>query len=470
MSKKINKTGSALVFIIAGIFIGGVLPTLAQIDKEECVPQAFHLFPGADSLPVYGYTIINEFDHDSNAFTQGLIFEHDVLYEGTGLYGSSSLRKVELQTGTVLKIRNLDNSYFGEGITMWNDTIIQLTWRNYIGFVYIEQDTFQLIDSFSYSTEGWGLTHDDTCLIMSDGTPRIHYLDPHTYVEVGYIDVNAEGTPVTHLNELECIQGKIYANVWYCDSIAIIEPQTGDVTGWLNLSGILTEQPNVLNGIAYDRQDVRLFVTGKLWPTLFEIEVDPINYPPEIIASSPPSPCYIITDSVLLLEVLAQDPDPEDSLLYIWSIDGVVDTSAHDTCYLYSSSMVTIDTIMVRVDDGMFYDSLMWVVVVSNSGVVTELPWENQTRLSLYSYPNPFSKRTEIKFQIPSSKHQAAISICDASGRVVYDFPDVTQYDQCHTLSWNSTDNFGNDITPGVYFIRLQIGDSQIIHKTILVH
>jgi glutamine cyclotransferase len=475
MSKKINRTGSALVFIIAGIFIVGVLPTLAQIDKEECVPQAFHLFPGADSLPVYGYTIINEFDHDSSAFTQGLIYEHDALYEGTGLFGSSSLRKVELETGTILKIRNLDNSYFGEGITMWNDTIIQLTWQNHIGFVYIELDTFQLIDSFFYSTEGWGLTHDDTCLIMSDGTPRLHYLDPHTFDEVGYIDVNAEGTPVTHLNELEYIQGKIYANVWYCDSIAIIEPQTGDVTGWLNLAGILTDhdislQANVLNGIAYDHQDVRLFVTGKLWPTLFEIEVDPINYPPEIIASSPPSPCYIITDSVLLLEVLAQDPDPEDSLLYIWSIDGVVDTSAHDTCYLYSSSTVTIDTIMVRVDDGMFYDSLMWVVVVSNAGVVTELPWENQTGLSLCSYPNPFTTQCVVKIQDPESKNQMKLNIYDASGRVVRSFNDLTNYHSPIEIYWDGTDNFGNEITPGVYFMRLQIDNSQIIHKIILIH
>ncbi len=463
------------MFIIAGILIVGVLPTLAQIDKEKCVPQAFHLFPGADSLPVYGYTIINEFDHDSNAFTQGLIYEHDVLYEGTGLYGSSSLRKVELETGTVLKIRNLDNSYFGEGITMWNDTIIQLTWRKHIGFVYIELDTFQLVDSFSYPTEGWGLTHDDTCLIMSDGTSRIHYLDPHTYVEVGYIDVQAEGNPVQNLNELEYIQGKIYANVWLRDSIAIIEPQTGDVTGWLNLSGIFVDQHllfqlNVLNGIAYDHEGVRLFVTGKLWPTLFEIEVDPINYPPEIIASSPPSPCYIITDSVLLLEVLAQDPDPEDSLLYIWSINGVVDSSAHDTCYLYSSSTVIIDTIMVKVDDGMFYDSLMWVVFVSNPGVLTEQPWENQTRLSLYSYPNPFTQRINLKFQIPSSKRQAAISIYDASGRMVYSYPRITQYALRHTLSWSGIDQTGRPVPAGVYFIGLQIGNYQIIHKIILVH
>jgi glutamine cyclotransferase len=476
MSKKINRTGSALVFIITGIFVVGVLPTLAQIDKEEYVPQAFHLFPGADSLPVYGYTIINEFDHDSSAFTQGLIYEHDALYEGTGLYGSSSLRKVELETGTVLKIRNLDNSYFGEGITMWNDTIIQLTWQSHIGLLYIEQDTFQLIDSFSYSTEGWGLTHDDTCLIMSDGTPRIHYLDPHTYVEVGYIDVNAEGTPVTHLNELEYIQGKIYANVWYCDSIAIIEPLTGDVTGWLNLSGILTDhdisfQANVLNGIAYDHQDVRLFVTGKLWPTLFEIEVDPINYPPEIIASSPPSPCYIITDSILLLEVLAQDPDPEDSLLYIWSIDGVVDTSAHDTCYLYSSSTVTTDTIMVRVDDGMFYDSLMWVVVVSDPGAVNESIWESQAWMFLYSYPNPFSKLINISFGIGYGAEGVELMIYDASGRMVRDFSLPTAYSSVPTtIKWSGTDRFDRPVPAGVYFIRLQIGNSQIIHKIILVH
>lgn len=464
-----------VVFIIVWISIAAALPGFTQTGLKHNHAQTSYLFSGADSLPVYGYTVINEYPHDSNAFTQGLIYEHDVFYEGTGLYSSSSLRKVELETGTVLKIRNLDNSYFGEGITMWNDTIVQLTWRNWVGFVYIELDTFQLIDSFSYSTEGWGLTHDDTCLIMSDGTPRLHYLDPQTYVEVGYVDVHAEGTPVTYLNELEYIQGKIYANVWCSDSIAIIEPQTGDVIAWLNLSGILTVQhipfqPNVLNGIAYDHENVRLFVTGKLWPTLFEIEVDPINYPPEIIASSPPSPCNIITDSVLLLEVSAQDPDPEDSLFYIWSINGVVDTSVHDTCYLYSSSTVTTDTVMVKVDDGMFYDSLMWVVIVSNSGVVTELPWENQTRLSLYSYPNPFRKRINLRFQIPSSKSQAAISIYDASGRMVYDFPCITQYALRHTLSWSGTDQTGRPVPGGVYFVRLKIGIYRIIDKIVLVH
>lgn len=464
-----------LVSSIAWVLAVTVLPGFAQIMPEHNTAQTSYLFSGADSLPVYGYTIINEFPHDTDAFTQGLIYEHDVLYEGTGLYSSSSLRKVELETGTVLKIRNLDNSYFGEGITMWNDTIVQLTWQNHIGFVYIELDTFQLVDSFSYPTEAWGLTHDDTCLIMSDGTPRLHYLDPQTYVEVGYVDVHAEGTPVTYLNELEYIQGKIYANVWYSDSIAIIEPQTGDVIAWLNLSGILTDQylsfqPNVLNGIAYDRQDVRLFVTGKLWPTLFEIEVDPMNYPPEIIASSPPSPCYIITDSILLLEVLAQDPDSGDSLFYIWSINGVVDTSAHDTCYLYSSSTVTTDTVMVKVGDGMFYDSLMWVVFVSNPGIVTELPWGNQVGLSLYSYPNPFRQRINLKFQITSTKHQAAISIYDASGRMVYDFPRITQYALRHTLSWSGTDQAGRPVPAGVYFMRLKIGIYQIIHKIVLVH
>lgn len=477
-----NQIIRVLVSSIAWVLAVNALPGFAQTIAEQGAVQTFPSFSGADSLPVYDYTVINEYPHDSNAFTQGLIYEHDVLYEGTGLYSSSSLRKVELETGTVLKIRNLDNSYFGEGITMWNDTIIQLTWQNQIGFVYIELDTFQLVDSFSYSTEGWGLTHDDTCLIMSDGTPRLHYLDPQTYVEVGYVDVHAEGAPVTYLNELEYIQGKIYANVWYSDSIAVIEPETGDVTAWLNLSGILTDQhlcfqPNVLNGIAYDHQNVRLFVTGKLWPTLFEIEVDPINYPPEIIASSPPSPCYIITDSVLLLEVLAQDPDPEDSLFYIWSINGVVDTSAHDTCYLYSSSTVTTDTVIVKVDDGMFYDSLMWVVIVSEPGIVTEVPWENQTRLSLYSYPNPFSKLINISFGIGLSAkgigygaERVELMIYDASGKMVYDFPRITQYAPRHTLSWSGTDQAGRPVPAGVYFVRLKIGIYHIIDKIVLVY
>lgn len=360
-----------LVFSIVWILAVTAFPGFAQIMTEHNTVRTSYLFPGADSLPVYGYKVINEYPHDSNAFTQGLIYEHGALYESTGLYGSSSLRKVELETGTVLKIYNLDDSYFGEGITMWNNTLIQLTWLSHIGFVYIELETFQPVDSFSYSTQGWGLTHDDTCLIMSDGSSRLHYLDPQTYAEVGYVDVQADGIPVLNLNELEYAQGKIYANVWGSDSIALIEPGTGDVTEWLDLSGIMTDQhlsfqQGVLNGIAYDSENVRLFVTGKSWPALFEIEVDPMNYPPEIISSNPPSPCYIIPDSVLLLDVLARDPDPEDSLFYIWSVNGVVDTSAHDTCYLYSSSTATTDTVVVNIDDGMFYDSSTWVVIVSN--------------------------------------------------------------------------------------------------------
>lgn len=478
MKYELNKDQYSMIFIITGIFIISTLPGNAQVISEYDDMPPSNIFLDPDSLPVYDYTVINAFPHDSNAFTQGLIFENGTLYEGTGLYAQSTLRRVELATGSILKIHHLDNSYFGEGITMWNDTIVQLTWRNYTGFVYLELDTFQPIDSFSYSTEGWGLTHDDTCLIMSDGSSRIYYLDPHSYNEVGYIDVNAEGSPVTNLNELEYIQGNIYANVWFSDSIAIIDPQTGDVIAWLNLAPLSSGQPNVLNGIAYDRNDVRLFITGKLWPMLFEIEVDPLNYPPQIIAFDPPSPCYIDVDSIQLLSALVHDPDPQDSLSYTWSINGEVDTIAHDTCYSYSSSIETIDTVMFKVDDGMFSDSTIWIIVVSDPGI----PIEKSNLITnlnahLSCYPNPFARSIVIDLGIePWAEvivHGAKgieLSICDATGRVVKDFSLPTAYSLVPTaIHWDGKDNTGNDIKSGVYFIILDTNGSQTMNKVIFV-
>ena len=236
----------------------------------------------ADGIPVYGYDLINTFPHDPNAFTQGLVYHNGFLYEGTGLNGASSLRKVVLETGEVLFRYNLASVYFGEGVTIFDGLIYQLTWRNHVGFVYVETDSFELIDTFSYSTQGWGLTHDDTSLIMSDGTDKLYFLDPVTFAEVGRVYVTAEGSPLDSLNELEYIDGHIYANILESDSIAIIEPVTGDVVAWLDLAGILPAgdlltSPDPLNGIAFDPDSVRLFVTGKRWPSLFEIYVDSLN-------------------------------------------------------------------------------------------------------------------------------------------------------------------------------------------------
>ncbi|MEM3356372.1 MAG: glutaminyl-peptide cyclotransferase [Candidatus Bathyarchaeia archaeon] len=224
----------------------------------------------------YTYEVVKVYPHDPNAFTQGLVIEHGVLYEGTGLWGCSTLRRVDLETGTILQMRSLPDEFFGEGITIFGDEIIQLTWQNQIGFVYDKQ-TFQLLRNFSYPTEGWGITHDGNRLIMSDGTANLYFLDPETFQRIGQVEVRDGNVPVARLNELEFVKGDVYANVWGEEKIAIINPQTGQVKGWIDLTGIYTQasqNPNsVLNGIAYDVESDRLFVTGKLWSYLFEIKL-----------------------------------------------------------------------------------------------------------------------------------------------------------------------------------------------------
>jgi glutamine cyclotransferase len=227
---------------------------------------------------LYTYEVINSYLHDPAAFTQGLVYLDGVLYEGTGLNGESSLRQVALETGEVVQVHHLAEQFFGEGITVFGDRIIQLTWRSHVGFVYA-RETFELLQQFTYPTEGWGLTHDGERLIMSDGTATLYFLDPATFAAVGSIEVRDQG-PVSRLNELEYIDGQIYANVWQTDRIARISPQTGKVTGWINLRDLLLpddrrQRVDVLNGIAYDAVQKRLFVTGKWWPKLFEIELIP---------------------------------------------------------------------------------------------------------------------------------------------------------------------------------------------------
>lgn len=225
----------------------------------------------------YTYSVVNMYPHDTNAFTEGLVFEDGFLYESTGLYGNSSLRRVDLETGEVLQLRTLQSRYFGEGIAIVGDEIVQLTWQSHVGFVY-DKDTFSLLREFEYPTEGWGLTYDGKRLIMSDGTSNLYFLDPVTFKRIGQVVVHDTG-PVTELNELEYIKGAVYANIWGQNKIAVINPQTGQVTAWIDLTGIQdskNQDPNnVLNGIAYDTNGDRLFVTGKMWPHIFEIKLVP---------------------------------------------------------------------------------------------------------------------------------------------------------------------------------------------------
>lgn len=233
------------------------------------------------SAPVLSYRVLHAYPHDPNAFTQGLEYADGILYEGTGLNGHSSIRKVTLDTGRVVQERRVSSKYFGEGITIWKSSLFELTWETGVAFVY-DRATFTPLRRFSYAGEGWGLTHDATNLIMSDGTSRLRLLDPATFAERRRISVTDNGEPVRHLNELEYVRGQILANVWLTNRIARIDPGTGRVTGWLDLGGLPRPDehvsPNaVLNGIAYDAQHDRLFVTGKLWPRLFEIEIEETN-------------------------------------------------------------------------------------------------------------------------------------------------------------------------------------------------
>jgi glutaminyl-peptide cyclotransferase len=228
--------------------------------------------------PVYGYTVVNSFPHDPDAFTQGLIFRDGVLFESTGRNGTSSVRRVKLETGEVLQRYDVDARYFAEGLTDWGGRLVQLTYTSNVGFVY-DITSFALQRTFTYTGQGWGLTHDARRLIMSDGTSALRFLDPETLRETGRIVVKDGGTPIDNLNELEMVKGDVYANVWMTDRIAIISPDSGRVTAWLDLSGIRgpirSSSEDVLNGIAYDAARDRLFVTGKLWSKLFEIRLVP---------------------------------------------------------------------------------------------------------------------------------------------------------------------------------------------------
>lgn len=229
------------------------------------------------SIPVYGYEVVHTWAHDPNAFTQGLAFSGGNLIESTGQVGRSSLRRVELETGTVLQNVDVPRPYFAEGLTLLNGKIYQLTWQHKLGFIY-DALTFEKIGQFNYEGEGWGLANDGQSLILSDGSNKIRFLDSENFQVKKTIAVLDGRAPVNEINELEYIQGEIYANIWHDERIARIDPQTGRVAGWIDLRGLLSpaevhDEEAVLNGIAYDEKTGRIFVTGKLWPKLFEIRL-----------------------------------------------------------------------------------------------------------------------------------------------------------------------------------------------------
>jgi glutaminyl-peptide cyclotransferase len=229
------------------------------------------------AAPIYGYEVVNTYPHDARAFTQGLIYDDGAFIESTGLEGQSTLRRVELQTGRVLQRVDVPRYFFAEGMTLFGGKIYQLTWKGAKGFIY-DPKTFQKTGEFPYAGEGWGLTHDADSLILSDGTNQIRFLDPNTYQVRRTINVMDGNRPILEINELEYVRGEIYANIWHEDRIARVDPSSGRVVGWIDLSGLLKpgeagDEEAVLNGIAYDEAGDRLFVTGKLWPKIFEIKL-----------------------------------------------------------------------------------------------------------------------------------------------------------------------------------------------------
>ena len=263
-SRSGRRTFAIVVLLLAALTAIGLASSL--LDRRK------GLRPGVASK-AYSFQVVNTFAHDKQAFCQGLDFDGKTLFESTGRYGQSSVRRVNLETGEVDKLLNLDDRLFGEGLTLFEDKVIQLTWKGRLGYVY-DATTLELQRTFRYDGEGWGITHDGNQLIMSDGSDKLRFLDPASFSVVRTIQVKDRGRPVRNLNELEYVRGEILANVWHSHRIAMIDPETGKVNGWIDLSDLqsrLSDPEAVLNGIAYG--DGRLFVTGKNWPELFEIEL-----------------------------------------------------------------------------------------------------------------------------------------------------------------------------------------------------
>jgi len=278
-----NKTSSHISVSIS-ILLKPLLVLVSLLSLHFSVSSASTVINNnqADSgIKQYNYEIVNVYPHDPDAFTQGLIYQDGYLYESTGLNGRSSLRKVELETGKVLQIKDIEPELFAEGLANYDGHLFQLSWRAGVGFVY-NKDTFALEKTFNYAGEGWGLTSYKGHLIMSDGSSSLRFLDPVHFKEIRQLQVSINEKPLKRLNELEIVKGNIYANVWQTDHIVIISPETGRVESIINLAGLLDKNTtgstaNVLNGIAYDAAGDRLFVTGKYWPKLFEIKLVPVD-------------------------------------------------------------------------------------------------------------------------------------------------------------------------------------------------
>lgn len=225
---------------------------------------------------LYECKIVNTYPHDKKDYTQGLFYENGIMYEGTGQYGESKLKKINFETGKIVAELNLEANFFGEGITPYKDKIIQLTWKSKTGFVY-DKSSFKLLTTLNYNSEGWGITTDDKRLIMSDGTQNIHFLDPEYFNETGKIEVYDNNGPVENINELEYVDGLVYANIWQTEEIIAFDPSTGKVIKRIDCrkiipNGYQNEHENTLNGIAYDKDNNRFFITGKRWPSLFEVK------------------------------------------------------------------------------------------------------------------------------------------------------------------------------------------------------
>lgn len=256
--------GLGILLSSLGVLLIGLHPYSAQAQNKN-------------EAPVYGYKIVNTFPHNTESFTQGLIMDDGVLYESTGLNGQSAIKIVDLKTGEVIKSRSMQDKFFGEGMTIVDNKIYQLTWRSKTGFVY-DKESLEILRTFSYKTQGWGITYDGKYLIISDGSDTLYLMDPNSFVVVGKLQVYDKKAEVSNLNELEYINDKIYANIWGKDLIAIIDPKTGYVDSWIDLTGILSKEDrkgkeDVLNGIAYNSKNKTLLVTGKFWPKIFEIEI-----------------------------------------------------------------------------------------------------------------------------------------------------------------------------------------------------
>jgi glutaminyl-peptide cyclotransferase len=267
MDKRWVAAASALIIVVV---LAGVLAVV--LNGRQIANQS------VDQAVNYTYSVVKSYPHDTAAYTEGLIFINGSLYESTGEYGTSSLRRVDLESGRVLQEYNISGEYYAEGLTLVDGKLIQLTWLDHVGFVY-DANTFELKANFSVLTQGWGVTYDGTSLILSDGTPTLYYLNPQTYEVTRQVEVKDGNQSISNINELEYVKGDIYANIWMTNRIAIINPQTGQIKGWIDLTGLYqsTDLNSVLNGIAYDQQNGRLFVTGKNWPNLYEITIKPAN-------------------------------------------------------------------------------------------------------------------------------------------------------------------------------------------------